>query len=96
MALYKPKTTNKYETAITVRVRRYNQTYFIVCDEFETIGTLKSRCLDLLNQLRFRMPKQEEDLTVDDLRLNLKKRVSLQLFLKIILQILDNESTCHD
>ena len=79
-----PKEANIYDTAIYVRIRRFDETFFILCDEYETVQTLKGRILAILNQIGFKMPKQEEDLTVDDLRLHLKKRV------------LDGESTCHD
>ena len=70
------KKGSKFDTAIHVRVKRYDTTFFIICDEYETVQTLKGRCLDILNQLNFKMKGQEEDLTVDDLRLHLKKRVS--------------------
>ena len=59
-----------------MRIKRNNETFFILCNEYETIQTLKGRLLDVLNQLGFKMPKQEEDLTVDDIRLTLKNRVS--------------------
>ena len=65
-----------YDTAIQVRIKRMNETLFVVCDEFESIAVLKGRYLNYLNQIGFKMDKQEEDLTIDDIRLNLKKRVS--------------------
>ena len=68
-----------------MRIKRNNETFFILCNEYETIQTLKGRLLDVLNQLGFKMPKQEEDLTVDDIRLTLKNRVS---YISIILFIL--------
>ena len=75
---------NPYDTAITVLVRRMEKTYFILADEYETVQTLKGRMLAILDQQGFKMPKQEEDLTVDDLRFTVKNR------------ILDPEATCHD
>ena len=59
-----------------MRIKRFNDTFFVVCDEFETVQTLKGRFLAILDQIGFKMDKQEEDLTVDDIRFNLKKRVS--------------------
>ena len=70
------RTSNKFDSAINVRVKRFSETYFITCDEFEKVATLKARILVLLDQIEFKMPKQEEPLTVDDLRLTIKKRVS--------------------
>ena len=49
------KQGSKFDTAIHVRVKRFDTTFFIVCDEYETVQTLKGRCLDILNQLNFRM-----------------------------------------
>ena len=37
-----------YDTAIHVRVKRYDKTFFILCDEFETVNTLKGRVIDVL------------------------------------------------
>ena len=78
------KPENIYDTAITVRIKRFDQTYFILCNEYETVETLRGRMLAVLNQLGFEMPKQEEPLTTEDLRFTIKNR------------ILDPESTCHD
>ena len=72
----KSKAISKFDTGIQVRIKRFNETFFVVCDEFETVQTLKGRFLIILNQIGFKMDKQEEDLTADDIRLNLKKRVS--------------------
>ena len=71
------KPENPFDTAIHVRIKRFDETFFILCDEYETVQTLKGRILHVLNQINFKMPKQEEDLTPDDLRLTMKKRVSL-------------------
>ena len=89
------KPVNIYDTAIHVRIKRYDQTYFILCDEYETVATLKGRMLAILDQIGFKMPKQEEDLTVDDLRFTIRNRVSCHHFCNP-LQILDPEATCHD
>ena len=70
------KQVNIFDTAIHVRVKRFDETFFILCDEYETVQTLKGRVLHVLMQIGFKMPKQEEALTPDDLRLCLKKRVS--------------------
>ena len=79
-----PKQVNIYDTAIHVRVRRFEETFFILCDEYETVQTLKGRILVVLNQIGFKLPKQTGDLGPDELRLCLQKRV------------LDADSTCHD
>ena len=78
------KPVNIYDTAMAVRVKRFDKTFFILCDEYETVGILKGRMLSILNQIGFEMPKQEEPMTVDDIRFTVKNR------------ILDPESTCHD
>jgi len=77
-------------TAIHVRIRRFDpidkifQTYFLLCDEYEMVETLKHRILILLKELKFSLPRQEEELTTEDIRLNLEMRV------------LDKDATCHD
>ena len=78
------QTKNPYDTAITVRIKRYDQTYFILCDEYEPVDTLRGRFLNILLQQGFKMPKQEEELVPEDLRFTIKNR------------ILDMESSCHD
>jgi len=64
-------------TAIQVRIKRYDETYFILCDEYETIEGIKQRLLAMLDRLRFQLPKQEEPLTVDDMILKIKNRVTV-------------------
>ena len=59
-----------------MRIKRFDQTFFIICDEFEPVKVLKARFLAVLNQIGFKVEKAEEDLTVDDIRFNIKKRVS--------------------
>ena len=36
-----------YDTAIHVRVKRFDKTFFILCDEYETVQTLKGRVIDI-------------------------------------------------
>ena len=43
------RTSNKFDSAINVRVKRFSETYFITCDEFEKVATLKARILLLLD-----------------------------------------------
>lgn len=63
-------------TAIHVRIKRFDETYFILCDEYETVESLKGRFLSVLERLKFSLPKQEEPLTIDDIRFCIKNRVS--------------------
>lgn len=35
--MLKKKAKNVYDTAIQVRIKRYDQTFFVVCDEFELV-----------------------------------------------------------
>ena len=44
------KEENKFDSAITVRMKRYDQTFFIVCSEYESVGALKGRIIDAMNQ----------------------------------------------
>ena len=67
-------------TAIHIRIKRFKDTYFILCDEYETVESLKNRLLQVLDKLGFKLPKQEEPLTTDDIRLNIKNRVSFYVF----------------
>lgn len=95
---------NRATTAIHVRVRRFDpidkifQTYFIMCDEYETVETLKSRILTVLSEINFKLPRQEEELTTEDIKLNLEMRVSnFHIIVStLIIQVLDKDSTCHD
>ena len=63
-------------TSIYIRVKRFAETYFILCDEYETIESLKNRLIVVLQRMKFELPKQEEPFTVDDLRFCIKNRVS--------------------
>lgn len=51
----------------------------MLCDEYETVEGVKQRLLAMLATLKFQLPKQEEPLTCDDLRLSIKNRVSKTL-----------------
>ena len=64
-------------TAIYVRVKRYSETHFVLCDEYEIVDKLKGRLLIMLEQIGFKLQGQGEDpLTTEDIRLCNKKRVS--------------------
>jgi len=63
-------------TAIHIRVKRQNDTFFLLCDEYETVESLKNRLLLVLGKMGMQLPKQEEPFCVDDIRLWLKNRVS--------------------
>jgi len=43
-------------TAIHVRVKRADETFFVLCDEYETVETLKSRLLTVLQAIKFSLP----------------------------------------
>ena len=65
-------------TAIYVRIKRYDETHFIICDEYETVDKLKGRLLCELEQIGFKVdPRAEDPLTTEDIRLCKQKRVSL-------------------
>ena len=70
----KEKPTNE----IFVRIRRFNETYFILCNENEEVDLLTRRFLRVLEEINFAdtRPRQEEPLCVDDIRLTIKNRVS--------------------
>ena len=63
-------------TAIYVRIKRYDETHFIICDEYETVDKLAGRLLQELNQIGFKLDRAEEPLSIEDIRLCHKKRVS--------------------
>ena len=42
------KLVSKFDTAVTVRIKRQNQTCFIITDGYETVQTLKGRYLAFL------------------------------------------------
>ena len=67
-------------TAIQIRIKRYDETYFILCDEYETVEGIKNRLLAMLQRTNFQLPKQEEPLTCEDIRLTYKNRVSSIVF----------------
>ena len=43
----------KPTTCIYVQVKRYNETYFILCDEYDLIEAVKARILNILEQIGF-------------------------------------------
>ena len=63
-------------TSIYIRVKRMDDTWFLLCDEYETVESLKNRVLLVLLKMGLQLPKQEEPFIVDDIRLWLKNRVS--------------------
>ncbi len=75
-------TGNPFDTAIYVRVKRFNDTFFVLCDEYEDVGSFKGRILEYFMQTQ--AVKLPDDISIDDLRLTIKNRV------------LENTSTCHD
>ena len=69
-------------TAIYVRVKRFTETHFILVDEYETVDALKGRLLGALEQIGFKLdPRGEEPMTIEDIRLFNKRRVSTQIFI---------------
>ena len=39
--------SSPFDTTIYVRVKRFQQTFFVVCDEFEEVAGFKARLLDI-------------------------------------------------
>ena len=64
---------NPFDTAIYVRVKRFHDTFFVLCDEYEDVGTFKMRVIDYF--LQTGAVKLPEDVTVEDIRLTIKNRV---------------------
>jgi hypothetical protein len=65
---------NPYDTAITVRVKRFDDTFFILCDEYEEMAAFKGRLVDIFAQTG--AVKMDENFSADDIRLYLRNRVS--------------------
>ena len=63
-------------TCIYVQVKRHSDTYFILCDEYDPVESLKGRVLSVLEQTGFQLERAEEPLSIEDINLMLKKRVS--------------------
>jgi hypothetical protein len=76
--------SNRPTTAIYIRVKRLDDTFFLLCDEYETVESLKNRVLLVLQKMRLQLPKQEEPFVVDDIRLYIKNRVSNDCLMKLI------------
>ena len=65
-------------TAIYVRIKRYQETHFILVDEYETVDALKGRLLNALEVIGFKLdPRGEEQMTIEDIKLYNKRRVSV-------------------
>ena len=71
-------------TCIYIQIKRLTDTYFILCDEYDPVESLKSRILNVLDQSGFRLERLEEPMTTDDFKLCLKKRVSVPVLFMII------------
>jgi hypothetical protein len=67
-------TGNPFDTAIYVRVKRHDQTFFVLCDEYEEVGAFKARVLDVFQQTG--AVKMHEEFSIDDIRLCSRNRVS--------------------
>ena len=67
-------------TCIYVQVRRLQDTYFILCDEYDLVESVKSRCLAVLEQTGFEWAG-EEPITTEDIKLSLQRRVSGSSFI---------------
>ncbi len=67
---------NRATTCIYLQIKRMDETYFILCDEYDLVEALKARVLNVLAQTGFEMERAEEPMTTEDIRLYLKKRVS--------------------
>ena len=64
-------------TAIYVRIKRFQETHFILVDEYETVDALKGRLLNTLEVIGFKLdPRGEEQMTIEDIKLYNKRRVS--------------------
>ena len=63
-------------TCIYLQIKRHAETYFVLCDEYDPVESLKGRVLNILEQTGFSLDRSEEPLTTEDIRLCLKKRVS--------------------
>ena len=68
-------------TCIYLQIKRLNETYFVLCDEYDPVESLKSRILSVLGQVGFDMQMGEEMMTTEDIRLYLKRRVSLNSYI---------------
>ena len=67
---------DRVTTAIYIRLKRGDDTWFVLCDEYETVESLMNRILIVLAKVGLQLPKQEEPFTIDDLRLWIRNRVS--------------------
>ena len=68
------RTKNIYDTAIYVRVKRFNHTLFILCEEYEEMAAFKNRIVPIL--MEENLVKWDGDsLTADDIKLCHRNRV---------------------
>ncbi len=68
---------NRATTCIYLQIKRASETFFVLCDEYDMVESLKSRVLNILEQINFAMdPRGEEPLTTDDFLLSMRRRVS--------------------
>ena len=63
-------------TCIYIQIKRLAETYFVLCDEYDPVESLKGRILNVMEQIGFTLERAEEPLATEDIRLMLKKRVS--------------------
>ena len=75
----------KPTSEIFVRIRRFNETYFVRCMEQDEVEVLTRQFMRVLDEINFTIPRMEEPLTVDDIRLTIKNRVSYPIH-KLIFQ----------
>lgn len=73
---------NPFDSAIYVRVKRYNHTFFILCDEYEEVAAFKNRIIPILESEK--LVKYDGDgLSVDDLKLCVRNRVTFTLIIGV-------------
>ena len=67
-----------------VRIKRFNKTYFVICDEYDGVNVLKAKLSHVLAQQGIVNPIESLPYKNEELKLTLKNRV------------LEEGSTCHD
>ena len=58
-------------------MKRFDDTFFVLCDEFEEIAAFKGRLVDMFQQTG--AVKVWEEFSADDIKLYLRNRVSLRV-----------------
>ena len=61
-----------------MRVKHLDDTFFVLCDEFEEVAAFKGRILDIIQQTG--SIKVGDDFSTDDIRLYVRNRVSNDIF----------------